>query len=112
MRPDDFGEQLLITGHKAARLTPEIDEAFQIVNDCRNQQIDYGFPGDVVDEWLIWKPIDQRKHVREQDRLAENESSDGNRNGRRWRDAGSFQHQNMNERDDMERHEKINRRRK
>jgi hypothetical protein len=29
MRPDDFREQLLIAGDKAARLPPEIDQAFQ-----------------------------------------------------------------------------------
>src|SRR5438876_11909621 len=29
MRPDDFGQQLLIAGNKAARLAPEIDQAFQ-----------------------------------------------------------------------------------
>ena len=37
MRPDDFRQQLLIAGDKAARLAPEIDQAFQIVNDSRKQ---------------------------------------------------------------------------
>src|SRR6266567_9387560 len=32
MRPDDFREQLLIAGDKAARLAPEIVEAFEVMN--------------------------------------------------------------------------------
>src|SRR5438067_1096131 len=78
MRPDDFREQLLIAGDKAARLAPEIEQAFQIVNDSRNQQIDNGLPSYVVDQRFVRKTIDQRQHVRNQDRLAENEGGNGN----------------------------------
>src|SRR5207253_5292288 len=50
MRPDDFREQLLIAGDKAARLPPEIDKALQIVNERGRQQVDQGFPGHIVDQ--------------------------------------------------------------
>src|SRR6266481_2576539 len=63
MRPDDFRQQLLIAGDKAARLAPEIDQAFQIVNDSRKQQVDNGLPGDVVDQRFVRKTIDHRQHV-------------------------------------------------
>src|SRR5206468_2308577 len=60
MRPDDYREQLLIAGDKAARLPPEIDEAFQIVNDSRYQQVDNGLPGYVVDQRFVREAIDHR----------------------------------------------------
>src|SRR5437867_3840222 len=78
MRPDDFREQLFIAGDKAARLPPEIDQAFQVMNDCRKQQIDNGLPSYVVDQRFVRKTIDQRQHVRDQHGLAENEGGDGN----------------------------------
>src|SRR2546421_6872295 len=49
MRPDDFREQLLIAGDKAAGLTPEIDKTLHIVNECSHQPVDHGLPGYVVD---------------------------------------------------------------
>jgi hypothetical protein len=48
------------------------------VNDSRKQQVDNGLPGDVVDQRFVRKTIDERQHVRNQNRLAENEGGDGN----------------------------------
>ena len=79
VRPNDFRQQLLIAGDKAAGLPPKIDQPFQVVNYGGNQQVDNGFPGDVVDERFVRKAIDHRQHVRDQHSLAENQCGDGDR---------------------------------
>src|SRR5437667_8192488 len=44
MWPDDFRQQLFVARDKAAGLPPEIDQAFQVVNERGHQQIDRGLP--------------------------------------------------------------------
>ena len=50
---------------KPPGLPPEIDQAFQIVNERGHQPVDKGLPGDVVDQRFVRKTVDQRQHVRE-----------------------------------------------
>jgi hypothetical protein len=95
-----------------AGLAREIEQSFQVVNHCGDYQVNRSLPRDVVDQGFFGITIDERQHIRDQDRLAENERGDDDGHRRRYRHVGSLEHQHANERNDVQRDEEKNGRRK
>ena len=52
-----------MAGQGVDGLAPEVEEAFQIMNERGDQQVDHGLPGDVVDQRFVGEAIDKREHV-------------------------------------------------
>jgi hypothetical protein len=107
MRPNDLCQQFLVAGHKAVGFPREIDEMFQIMEHDRHQEINCRLPGDIVDERFSGKAIDDRQHVGDQDRFAQNQGGDENRNRSQRRNRGSPEHQHANYCHDVQSDKKV-----
>ncbi len=111
MGPHDLREQFLVARDETTGLAPEVDEVLHVVDQHGDQHVDRGLPRDVIDQRFVGIAIDEREEVSDQHRLAQNQRRHRDLPRRAQRDPRALEHQDADQRNQVERDEEKERRR-